>query len=217
MVRIVVGALLIVSLGSHAVAGKPSLLEFRDETIRHRARVVQTSHVIYMFRKAFFPALSSLRPEVATRIITVYMSLHDLPKTMTRFELEKYGYKGQASLLKQLYGIWGKDFGDSKPSFIQDLNILEDRIKTERMAVELASLDPALRQAVMAELHTIELASDITDTKIFRTKELNFIRWPFAAEKFLRDIGQPLAADLSRWYESRFYPMAMPSCRKAHR
>jgi len=206
MVRILFGSILMISLGSVAIAEKPPIVEFRRDVLEHRKRVVEHSLLIFSGHPKLFHALNSLPPEKAIRIIKTYMSLHDAPKTMTRFELEKLGYKGSASLLKLLHGIWGENV-NPKPLFIEELNTLEDALKKEKMAIELADIDPALHQEIMAELEVIERAADVTDTKIFRGKELGFIRRAFSAEKFLFKNGEVLAAFLSRWLEATHHPM----------
>jgi hypothetical protein len=216
MVRKLIGSILIVSLGSIAHAElRPTILEFRQEMMDHRDRVVQASLAIYEGQGHLFPALFSLPPESAKRLINSYMVLHDLPKIMTRYELEKLGYTGNSSLLKLLHGIWGEHV-DPKPAFIEELNVLEEKIKQAKMALEFANIDPALHDAILVELKILERAADVTDTKIFRGKELKFIRKAFSAEKFLQKHGEMLAASLSRWFESKYHPMHMPSCRKAH-
>jgi hypothetical protein len=216
MVRYILATILFLSIGSAAQAEPPPLSVVLQEIMGHRGRVPKHGITMFEDNPDLYPTLHRLPHPTAMRLIMAQLSLHDVPKTMRRSELLKYGYKFSKSILAQLREYWGQHL-DSKPPFIHELNRIEDELKKERMETELADIDPKLHQAILQEIASLEHSADITDTKIFRGRELGFERIAFSAEAFLMEAGDSTAAMTSRRYEQKYYPMTTNSCKAVYR
>ncbi len=142
------------------------------------------------------------------------MSLHDLPKVMTKQQLAKLGYRAPETLLRSLYEVYGLHL-EPKPAFIQALNDIETALKLREIGKILAEIDVSYHAGIWHELKLLERASDVTDTKINRAEELGFVYRPFDSEKFLREAGENMAAFLSHWYEKTFQLRPVAFCRSS--
>ncbi len=78
---------------------------------------------------------------------------------------------------------------------IEDLNRTEDLQKTEFFRVH------KLSDAVIAQLKWLESIVDITDTGIYRAKEMNLNRAAYDGAGFLRKRGDSRGAEMSVWLE----------------
>jgi hypothetical protein len=211
---ILFGCVLFAAVLAAAENEKPDIGEFRSQILAHRERVLLGAQRIFRGQPRYFPTLQSLPPEISQKLIDTYMGLHDLPKVMTKAQLRRVGYDGPTTLLRSLHSVFGIHL-DPKPAFIQTLNDIEEAMKIEEMGRILRDLDPSLRVGIWHELRLLEKVADITDTKIYRAVELNFVYRQFEAEKYFRAFGEKVAAYLSFWYESHYQLVPALKCRSA--
>lgn len=192
----------------------PSEKEFRKETREHRMRVLDFAvQAVERFPKRF-PKLHTLSKDIRVHLVETYMSLHDLPKMMSREQLEKFGYTNDRSLLQRLRPVYGVN---AKPEAVDELNNIEKIIKAyimEKKLKEFPDHVAAHWDDIMVEIQLAERAADVADTKNFRTRELAFKWRRGAAREFLMSRGETAAADIAHWIqESQIQDPTLRLCR----
>jgi len=187
----------------HFLNGDISVDEVKRQIVAHRQRLGPMATLVLSKHSNFFENLSTLPPDVRFNFLRDYIALHDLPKLMTRPDLEYWGYRGPDPFFMEIKKSWGIDFGENKPSYISDLNMVEKKLKLARLK-ELAikySLSQRQLDSIVPELIKIEWLVDVLDTKINRSEELGFSYSDFATEKYFLEKGEADLAHLSRLIE----------------
>lgn len=196
---------LVLAFGFESLAS-PNLETFKNLTSLHQNRVQAYGKLLVNEHPQMWPQLLRLQKEDRERVVSIYLGLHDKPKTMSLSQLRHYGYSGSRSLLEELHGIYGRRAEGTERQVIATLNRIEDRIKKEHMSALLATLavSDALSQAlIMKELAQIERISDIVDTKLCRGQELAFDPNRFSAARYFSEHNDPVSAALATWLESK--------------
>ena len=193
------------SVGQMSFAGvEISSHQFKQEIQSHRDRVLSNSQIIQsQFHSQFF-ALMSLPAETRQELMKSYMSLHDVPKLMTKKQLAAYAYLGEKSIFEQLHEVYGVRLQE-RPQFIEDLNSIEALIKDKMLKANFTNIDPDLMSQVIAELKYIEWIADITDTLQMRGLELGEAFSRSSAEKYFKNRNDLRAAKIARWLGANRY------------
>lgn len=184
---------------------KPTLTEFRQEILAHRHRVLENGVLITRYFKTDLPALSQLRPEQSETLVRFYLDLHDEPKSMDLANLRKIGYTGEHPLYEELYKIYGLDLQSHPPAAINELNRLENELKLKNLKAYLKNSSPEEFEALLKDLHWIEMISDITDTKIYRGLELGFTPIKYSTDQYFLMKRDYKAARISHWLEMNYH------------
>ncbi len=194
-----------------AVPERPSETEFRREIGEHRNRVFKMGFAVFENFPQDFPVLNQLPMRERNTILKVYLAIHDLPKLMTLPALKKLSYQAGVTIFDLLYEVYGQQLIDR--TLINQLNEAEERLKKAVMDKKFTQWNLASFQVeILKELKRIEFIADITDTKIMRYRELQFIPEDYASARFFDRIGEPDAAVAARWLEDSHYQKAVHSC-----
>lgn len=214
--NVIKALILIISstIGIQAVAELPTTKVFRKEIREHRVRVTDFGLLLIEKFPENFPILHSLHPAIRRMLAKDYFSLHDLPKVMSRQQLEKFGYEHRDTVLKRLHDVYGED---KRPDAVDDLNKTENELKSyvmgKRIAEEYSEAVQRLWHLILPELQLAELSADVGDTKNFRGRELGFKWERGSALKFLMSKGNRKAAIMAHWIqETEYRNPALPMC-----
>lgn len=184
-----------------AIEIRPDLKHFRQETREHRMRVLDYSTLALEQFQHLFPTLMSLPKKDRVHLVEAYFVLHDIPKMMTKEQLEKFGYHNDINILQRLHRVYGVSV---RPDVVDELNHIEKVMKALIMDKKFSEMPPwiqALKVPIIEELQKLEWPIDVADTKNFRSQELGFKKEPRAAWKFLMSRGEYEAAEIASWVE----------------
>ncbi len=174
--------------------------QFKREIREHRTRVSMMAREIYDHYPNHFLGLRRLPGDVGLNLLTSYIALHDLPKTMSLDQLLSLELERTQTLFNELR----KSYGVCQvPKCVLALNEVEEKLKTTVMEKKLSSLTEQERFDVWNDLKFVETVSDVIDTKVWRGPELGFQFKAGASVEFFKSRGQEFASQIAAEFEPR--------------
>ena len=175
-------------------------LQFKKEIRDHRHRVSQMAQQIYDHYPDQFLGLRSLPEQMGIRLLKSYLTLHDLPKTMTLDQLLTLELHRTQTLFQELKTSYGVC---RAPKCVGDLNEVEEKLKLAVMEKKLLDLNDQQKFDVWNDLKFLETVSDVIDTKVWRGPELGFQFKAGASSEFFKARGQQFASEITVQFEPR--------------
>lgn len=182
--RILAFVITLVGLAAMDVRGEIRAADYRTTAQNHRLRIVAGARYVFSEFRARFSELN-------LDLIESYLSLHDLPKLMTKDqlinqvskqELNQYSFlqsEDIASVLGDYYGLnerqiraLGEGHYERFHQARELLNKIEDRMKERFFMTRLRGLSGRQFMATRKQLRELEEYVDFTDTKVFRRDEV---------------------------------------------
>jgi hypothetical protein len=189
--------------------------QFKREIREHRTRVSLLALEIYDHYPDRFLGLRNLPSSMGISLLTSYIALHDLPKTMSLDQLSGLEFGRTQSLFRELKKSYGLC---QVPKCVSALNEVEEKLKLTVMEKKLAKLSDQEKWEVWKDLKFVETVSDVIDTKVWRGPELGFQFKEGASIEFFKARGQEFASQIATVFEPRVVlqkQKQLSSCKRA--